>query len=151
MNIQDSVEKLQKFFLENLLDPISRRTSKWIYTDEGRIQLDKSSFPKVLIRVSEPTTKELNAICSLQTLNTDIVEIMIKAKMGNHYGIGDKKYTGKEFVAYIGSQMESLLKDKTNQTKLDDFYSVLPIGDYFEYDKENNPTFVMRLQVKYID
>lgn len=151
MNIQDSVEKLEKFFLKNLLDPLNRRTSKWIYTDEGRIELDKSPFPKVLLRIVEQNEKEINQIGSYETFNTDTIEMVIKAKMGNKYGLGDKKFTAKEFVARIGKRAEDLLKDKDRLKQLDDFHSVLLVGDNFEYDKEQNPTFILRIQTQYID
>ena len=150
MNIQDSLEKLQKFFLENLIDPLHKRT-KWIYTDAGRIELDKSPYPKILLRIGEQSEKEINQLGSYQTLNTDNVEMVIKAKMGNKYGLGDKKYTGKEFVAEIGKQAEELLKDKTILKQLDNFHSILLVGDNFEYDQNENPTYILRIQTQYLD
>ena len=150
MNIQDSLEKLQKFFLENLIDPLHKRT-KWVYTDEGRIELDKSPYPKILLKVVEQNEKELNQIGSHETYNTDEVEMHIKAKLGNKYGLGDKKYTGKEFVAEIGKQAEELLKDKATLKQLNDFQSILLTGDNYEFDKEKNPTFILRIQTQYID
>ncbi|MFW6172801.1 MAG: hypothetical protein ACOC5T_03565 [Elusimicrobiota bacterium] len=153
MNIQTSVNDLKEILGEYLIDPISRRTSKWIYDEDGRAELDKSPFPKIVIRVDSPSTKEPNAMGSYQTFNTDNLEVLIKAKMGSHYGLGDKKYTGKEFVAEISKQIEEVLRKKEVQ---DEFYnkcytSVLPVGEYFEFDRDKNPTFVLQIQMKYVN
>jgi hypothetical protein len=154
MNIQDSIEKLQEFFSKYLVDPLSERSSQWIYTDEGRIELDKSPYPKILLRVADtPSNKELNSIGSFRTLNTDLIEMHIKAKFGNHYGYGEEKYTAKEFVSFIAKKVEELLKDEELQDELDDkgFHSVLVEGDNFRNDREQNPTYILRIQTKYID
>ncbi len=154
MNIQDTINALQEILTEYLIDPISKRTSKWIYDEDGRIELDKSPYPKILLRAeSSPSEKPLNAIGSYDTLNIDIIEVHIKAKVGSHYGIGDQKYTGKEFVSEIARQITEILKKSEVQTKFDEkgFYSVLPYGDDFQFDKENNPTIVYRIRARYID
>lgn len=152
-NINDSTGSLKEFLDKYLVDPISQRASSWIYDDEGRVELDKSPFPKILIRATDtPSTKEINSLCDTKTFNTDTIEIQIKTKFGSHYGYGKEKFTAKEFGAYISEQIEDLLKDKNMIDELDDmgFESVLPVGDYFTYDQEKNPTFVMNVEVKYI-
>lgn len=154
MNIQDSTQYLKEFLQNNLVDPISSRVSSWVYNDEGRIELDKTSFPKILIKATtQPTTKQVNAIGSYKTLNTDIIEIHIKAKMGNHYGIGQEKYTGKEIVAEISKEIEALIKNSTNQEQftVDCYESIMPVGDLFTYDQEQNPTFILRVEMKYLN
>lgn len=152
MNIQTSINDLKEVLGRYLIDPLSKRTSQWIYDEDGRAELDKSPFPKIVIRAEE-SDKEQNAIGTFNTFNTDRIEVLIKAKMGSHYGIGDDKYTGKEFVAEISQQVEELLKDTKVQNEFDDrdYYSVLSVGDYFEFDKEKNPTFILKIEMKYIN
>jgi hypothetical protein len=153
MNLQTGLEELSEFLNKYLADPLNSRTSSWIYTDEGRIELDKTAFPKILIKVADSqSVKELNQIGSYETMNTDIIEIHIKAKQGNHYGVGEDKYTAKEFVSEIASQTETLLKDKRLILEdLNDFQSLICIGDNIIYDKENNPTYILRIELRYIN
>jgi hypothetical protein len=151
MNIQDNLENLQEILTKYLIDPIKNRT-KWVYTDEGRIELDKSPYPKILIKAVD-NQKEINALCSRDMLNTDQIEIHIKAKFGNHYGYGDEKYTGKEFVALIGSKINDIFKSEEIQNEIDDYgyIHIIPIGEGFDTDNEKNPSFIFKLQTKYIN
>jgi len=150
MNIQDNLENLQEILEKYLIDPLKNRT-KWVYTDEGRIELDKTPYPKILIKAVD-NVKEQNALCSTDLLNTDQIEIHIKAKFGNHYGYGQNKYTGKEFVALIGSKIDEILRNKDLQDEIDDYgyMHIIPIGESFDTDNEKNPIFIFKIQTQYI-
>lgn len=151
MNIQTNLENLQDILTKYLIDPLKNRT-KWVYTDEGRIELDKTPYPKILIKAVD-NVKEQNALCSNQMLNTDTIEIHIKAKFGNHYGYGSEKYSGKEFVALLGEKIDEILRNSDLQDEIDDlgYMHIIPVGESFDTDKDKNPIFVFKIQTQYLN
>jgi len=150
MNLQTATEKVADFMQSNLFDPISNRASCWIYSDKGRVNLDKTNYPKVLFENDTPTNQIVSHIGSSKTLNEDIIVMRIKAKFGHHYGLGTKKYTGKEFVGKIGQDAEDLIKDQQNDIRSKGFLDVIPVGQSISYDQEANPTFELRIRLRYI-
>lgn len=150
MNFGDSLSKIKAFLEKELIDPISKRASSWIYDDDVRIDLDKSAYPKILLRASETDlTKERLGLGHTSTIDTYPLSIEIKAKLGEHYGLGTDKYTDKQFVSYIASQIESLIKSSHDDFVDDGFLHIIPISSKPSRDTDKNPIFTLRLEVKY--
>jgi len=151
MNIQTATEKLAIFLRANLVDPLNARTTAWIYSDSMRVDLDKSSYPKILLKkMEEPSLKEQLAIGCTSTENTDLVYVEVKALAGNHYTIGSTDYTAIEFVAELARQAEDLIKANHDYFVAQGFLDVLAVRDILEEDKDRNPVFRLGIQMHYI-
>lgn len=151
LNIQTATRKLRDFLITNLTDPLSSRAGAWIYDDGMRVDLDKAPFPKILLKkLNEPSLKELKGIGSTDTINTDQVFIEVKADKGKHYTVDSDDYTAGEFVGYLASEAEKLVKSNHNYFVSQGFLSVLPFRDEIDSDKDGNPIFRLGIEMKYI-
>ena len=149
MNIQTATRKILDFLKINVVDPINSRYSVWIYDDDTRIDLDKGGFPKILLK-KEQSNKELIGIGSTNNINTDRLNSQIKCKVGQHYGVGEEKYTAQEFCGFIANQIEDQLKSNHSTFIDEGFLSVLTILDEFTQDKDKNPIFNLTIEMQYL-
>lgn len=151
MNIETATKEILEFLKVNLIDPISSRASAWIYDDEARIDLDKTAYPKILLKTNDQEVmKERLAIGSTGTIETAPLIVQIKAKIGEYYGIGQEKWTAREFAAYIGHQAEDLIKQNHDYFIDHGFLHVIPVKEKLSQDSEKNPIFSLTLEMKYI-
>lgn len=151
MNINSAVEKLKTFLETYLTDPLSARTSAWIYDDGMRIDLDKTPYPKILIKKTEqPSLKEQLAIGNVATENMDEIVIQIKSLAGHHYTSIGQDYKSTAFVSKIGADAEDLIKNNHTYFVNQGFLDVLCIKDEITIDRDKNPIFNLTVQLHYI-
>lgn len=151
MNIHTATEKIKDFLVANLVDPLNKRTTAWIYSDGMRIDLDKSPYPKILIKkVDEPSLKEQLAIGNVSTENTDTIFIEIRTDAGNNYTQDSVNYSATAFAAEIARQAEDLIKNNHDFFISEGFLDVLAVRDEITVDKDRNPTFSLGIQMHYI-
>lgn len=153
MNIQTATEKIKIFLENNLVDPLNDRTSAWIYDDGMRIDLDKTPFPKILLKKTEqPSLKEQLAIGNTSTENTDRIIIQIKTAAGNNYtdNITETDYTAIEFGALIAQRAEDAIKENHTYFVNQGFLDILAKKDEMIIDKDRNPTFNLEIEMHYI-
>lgn len=151
LNIQTATRLIKTFLEENLVDPLNERTTAWIYDDGMRIDLDKSPYPKILLKKSEePSNKQQLAIGNPATENTDIIYVEIKAMTGQHYTQEEVDYTAEEFIGLLAKQTLTLIQNNHDAFVTLGFLDVLCVRDVIEIDRDRNPTFRVGVQMHYI-
>lgn len=153
MNIHTATEKIKTFLVANLVDPLNERTTAWIYSDNMRIDLDKSPYPKILLKKKdEPSLKPLLAIGNIATENTDQIFIEIKTLAGNNYTDNDTDidYTATAFAALIAQKAEDLIKQNHDYFVSVGFLHVIMTQDIIEDDRDKNPIYRLGIEMKYI-
>lgn len=158
MNIHTATEKLKTFLEANLIDPINKRVTQnlpWIYSSGSKIDLDKGTFPKILLqKTDQPSDKPLLAIGNVATENTDLIFIEIKTLVGATYT--DKVYgtstthSATAFAALIAQEAEDLIKLNRQWFIDNGFLDVTTPQDVIESDRDRNPTFRLGIQMHYI-
>ncbi len=151
LNIQTATEILKDFLVSNLTDPLSNRTTSWIYSDDTRIDLDKSPYPKILIKLkNQQSTKERLGLGELSTINTDIIQIQIKTGAGNNYTYDETDYTSIEFSAFLGAETDELIKNNHAHFITNGLLHVIPVRDELTEDKDRNPIYTLDIEIQYI-
>lgn len=151
LNINSATEIIKDFLVDNLVDPLNARATAWIYSDGMRIDLDKSPYPKILLKkTDEPSLKEQLAIGNVSTENRDEIFIEIKMKAGEHLTIDSVDYTATQAVSEIARQAENLIKNNHTYFVNQGFLDVIMVKDLIEVDRDKNPTYRLGIQMHYI-
>ena len=150
-NIKSMADKIAAKLQADLLDPISARQSDWVYSDSKRISLDKTGFPKILLLLKDqPSNKVQLALGNPSTENRDEVKIQIKTEVGKKYTYKTVDYTGPEFAAILGQEVENLIKLNHAYWITQGFLDVICIKDELIEDKDSNPIFNVEIEMHYI-
>lgn len=151
LNIQSATREVLTFLQTNLADPLNDRSSEFIYDDDTRIDLDKTGFPKILLKKKDrPSLKEQLGIGNLSTINTDEIIIQIKTLTGHHYEYDAEDYTAQEFAGILGEQAEKLIKLNHDYFIGRGFLHIICTKDELIEDKDRNPTYNLEIEMKYI-
>ena len=150
-NIQSMTRKILTFLQANLADPLNDRASAFIYDDDTRIDLDKSGFPKILLKKKdEVSNKEQLGLGNASTINTDNIVIQVKTEAGSKYEYSSSTYTALEFAGLIAQLAEDLIKLNHAHWITEGFLHVICVKDEFIEDRDRNPTFNLEIEMKYI-
>ena len=151
MNIHTATAKIKTFLDANLVDPLNERSTAWIYDSGMRIDLDKTPFPKILLKKTEqPSLKEPLAIGNVSTENRDEIFIEIKTAAGNNYTKDSVDYSATAFAAKIAQEAEDAIKNNHAYFVANGFLDVILTNDIIETDRDRNPTFRVGIEMHYI-
>lgn len=155
LNIDSATTLIATKLQAGLVDPINARTSAWIYTDGARVDLDKTPFPKMLIKkTNQPSDKVQLAIGNQATENTDEIILQVKTEVGKHYtdNVEETDHFATEFAAILAQRAEDFIKLNHDYWVSVGFLDVLAITTpaVIETDKDRNPTFNVKIQMHYI-
>jgi len=151
LNISSVAEIIKDFLQTNLVDPATGRFADWVYADGARLDLDKSAYPKILIKkIEQPSLKEQLAIGNVSTENRDELIIQIKDLFGDKYTYLGEERTASQLVSEIARQSADLIQENHDFFVAQGLLDVTMKKDEPTEDKDRNPIFNQTIEVHYI-
>lgn len=150
MKAEDVEDILEEFLKDYLVDPISNRKTKWIYGNAFKAEFAKNGLPRVLIS-RQPANKNLAGINTVRTIDNLPFEIQVKANTAREYIIDGKKVDTGGIVNKVGNQIEELIKQNHEYFTLKGLLAVTVTAEREEEDFEKNESYILTINVLYIN
>jgi hypothetical protein len=150
MNIVEVVPILKEFLKERLEDPLSQRKHEWIYDDEFRADLAKSSLPRIAILLKELLKTRLG-IGSIRSFETAKIDFLIKVNVGRKYIYNNQQLNAMDMATRMGADIEEFIKENHAYFVAKGIQSVLPISSKDGYDQNKDAVVTLTVEVKFVN
>jgi hypothetical protein len=149
MHSNEAVEKLRDFLHKYLVDPLNRK-GNYVYADDFRKELNKSSYPLINLRkLDQQSESEIRQIGSKTRTVSYPVVLEIIGGASHTYGVGERKYTAQQLLSNLGQNVEIELRDRRDELCDEGFDSVLVQDERYIRNEDKTLKMEMTIQLKF--